>query len=189
MATKILTTSYIPTDFSSNVQILLKDILAEYEEKKTDGILSKLMGNDGSKEELYNFIKNEGYELNYKEFTKFYEASDAIVEKNKEYLVEACYKVNEKYSDELSENDLENVVGGKLSWGKIAIAAGLGLAVGGLVIATGGLAAVAIVGVGVGSTVLSGSVAGVMIVGGVAAVGAGGTAATVGAVSEAVSEG
>ena len=34
MATQILRTNYIPTDFSSSVQTLLKDIHEEYKEKK-----------------------------------------------------------------------------------------------------------------------------------------------------------
>lgn len=174
MTTLVLKSNKTVEDYSKEMQIFLTDLKKDFEESVKDGILYKLSKMDGEPERIYNFLKNEGYKMTYKDFTTFYDDSLELIGKNGNAINNM---MKETYETELTEDDLTDVVGGKLKlWQKVAMGAGVGLAVVGLAVMTGGVSllvtaavggeilvtATATAGAGVAVATIAGGAAGVV---------------------------
>lgn len=82
-----------------------------------DGLASRLGGVENDEAKLYAFIKNEGYPISYKEFTSFLVDAKEMVQQNEAFIQGAAAdQTAESSTEELSDQDLEQVAGGGLAW-------------------------------------------------------------------------
>lgn len=145
-------------DYGDGIKKLLTDIKYEIENNIRDGIGIKLASENESEVKTYNFLKNQGYDMSYKEFYEFYKESQVIVENNYDLIEKA---LEEQESSELNDDELEVVAGGKgwfkKNWKKVAVGAGIALLLGAAIVVTGGLAGVAAAGAAASTVGLSGA--------------------------------
>ena len=134
-------------DYPEGIQKLFLDIKEEVESGLKDGIGMRLASQKGEASEVYGFLKDQGYDITYKDFNIFYEDSLKIIEDNETALERM---MEEQSTQELSDNDLEQVAGGsgwwKKNWKKVAIGAGAVLVVAAVTVMTCGVAGVAAAG-------------------------------------------
>ncbi len=105
-------------DYSEGIGKLLFDIADEIKNEVKDGIGIKLASQSGDEASVYNFLKNEGYDITYKDFLSFNQDSKKIVEENEDAIKNMLL---EQKSEELNDNDLEQVAGGKMKWWQWAL--------------------------------------------------------------------
>lgn len=168
MIENIIDQKVITDKYSKGIFQLVNDLNEEVKTENKSGIISEISKMNSSEEEIYSFLKNEGYDISYKDYKLFYNDSLKAFGESENEISKV---MRETYETELSENDLESVAGGKLSFKKLGLSIGAALVIGGIVVATGGVAAVAIV-VAAGATGATGVVAGglaAVVIGGVAA--------------------
>lgn len=121
-------------DYSDGVKKLITDIKKEMDEQIKDGIAMKLTGLRADKRGIYNFLKDEGYKMNYVEFSDFYEDGKKIVKEN-QIVLEKTF-LEQSYT-ELSMDELEEVSGGRSgSRGDIDAIFGGAIVLGMIVLAT-----------------------------------------------------
>jgi len=145
----------ISEKYSEGMLKLLEDMAKEVENKQKDGIAHKLAGHTGELVDVFNFLKNEGYDIKYNKFETFYKDAREIINADEEFFMNA---LNESMSEELNEDDLEQVAGGgwfKNNWKKLLMGIGIAIAVVGLCIITGGLGGAAIMAGVAGSAAMS----------------------------------
>jgi hypothetical protein len=83
----------------------------EAENKQNTGNPYKCESHIGQLIDVYNFLKEGGYELPYSQFEDFYKNAEQMINKNEEILMIA---VSEVMSEKLEENHLKKPV--RRSW-------------------------------------------------------------------------
>lgn len=142
MSEQVIYVSNNVKSYSETLRKLIGDISDELNKGIKDGFAFKLANVENEETETYNFIKNQGYDIKYKEFTEFVSDCKGMIEANEKILDDVS---KEQITEELSDNDLEQVSGGKgwwkKNWSKVAMGVGAALVVGAVLVATGGLGA------------------------------------------------
>ena len=132
-------------DYSDELKRLIIDIGDELSKGIKDGFGYKIANMDDNEAGLYSFLKNQGYDLNYKEFLNFLNECKELIEANEMLLDEISL---EGIDEELNEDELATVSGGKgfwkKNWKKIAVGVGVSLVVGAAIVLTGGVGAVVV---------------------------------------------
>lgn len=172
MSTMALQTNKSINDYGAGIKKLLLDIKKEIEDGTKDGIGMQLASQKGDEASVYNFLKNQGYEITYKDFLIFNKDSKKIVEENEKALRSM---LEEQKSEELSDSDLEQVAGGLEWWQWLLVGIGSLIVLAAITIVTLGAATVALGGV------LNGILATTYVAAGLGTVG--GAAITVGTIS------
>jgi hypothetical protein len=142
MSTLALKTNITMDDYGKGIKKLLLDISEEIKNNIKDGIGMQIASQNGDEASVYNFIKKQGYEVNYKDFLAFHKDGMKMVNENEEAIK---MMLEEQKTEELSDSDLEQVAGGMgwLGWLLIGIGAALVIA------------AVTIITCGVGTAVMA----------------------------------
>ena len=142
-----------------NFKRLFTDLGEEMNKGIKDGMAYRLANTENDETKIFAFIKNEGYDIPYKEFAEFTEVCKGVVVDNEDFLKNA---MQEQMSEELSDSDLEQVAGGKKlpKWAIALIAIGIAIVIaaavvftfgaGAVVAAAGGAAFVALAGASIG---------------------------------------
>lgn len=99
--------------YSNDIKRLIIDISREIEKDVKDGIAGILSSSKKNEVELYEFIKDQGYAITYKDYQEFYEDCKEMIEINLDE-VEKMIKNEEASTEELSDDQLEIVSGGGL---------------------------------------------------------------------------
>ncbi len=128
-------------NYSDNLKKLLRDIYDEVDKGIQDGLAYKLAGVEDDESKVYSFLKNEGYDITYKEFSDFVNDCNDTIKVNGQLFQDVT---NEQMTSELSDSDLEQVAGGMKLWQKLLIGVGAALLVGAIIL-TAGLATPAVV--------------------------------------------
>ena len=166
--------------YSAALKKFIADIATEMTTGIKDGLGYKLCCLQNDEVKLHTLVKNEGYNITYKEFTDFIADAREIITLNADFIDSALAdKKAEMGNKELTEDELAQVAGGKIKWWAIALA---GLAAVCLLVAciilipvTAVVSGAVAVGVGVGaaiaygvagSAVFAGAVTGASIMGG-----------------------
>ncbi len=117
MSEQMLYISKNAENYSVGLKKLITDISEEMNKGIKDGLAYKLASVENEEVKLYSFIKNEGYDISYKEFTGFISDAKDIITANADFIDSAlAEKLSEQISEELSDSDLEQVAGGKMKW-------------------------------------------------------------------------
>lgn len=104
-------------NYSKDLLKLIVDISEEMNKGIQDGLTFKLGRVENDEVKLHNFVRNEGYDITYKEFTDFIVDAKDLITKNSDFIDSAlAEKIEELSSEELSDDDLEQVSGGKMKW-------------------------------------------------------------------------
>lgn len=129
--------------YSDELKRLITDIGDELGKGIKDGFGYRIANINDDEAEVYSFLKNQGYEITYKEFSDFIGDCRDILEAN-ELLIEEISI--EEIDEELDDDELKVVAGGKgwfkKNWKKLAIGAGAALLLGAAIVATGGIGGV-----------------------------------------------
>jgi len=133
-------------DYAEGIQKLAMDLKKEAEQGIKDGLIYTLGKQEDDEMKVYEYIKNEGYVINYKDFQGFIGDARAIINENEAFFMNI---VQETFSEELSEDDLEQVAGGgwfKNNWKKVLMGIGALMVVAAIGILTCGVGLAAITG-------------------------------------------
>jgi lactobin A/cerein 7B family class IIb bacteriocin len=162
MAEQTLFISRNAVNYSTGLVKLINDISNEMTTGIRDGLASRLGGVENDEAKLYAFIKNEGYPISYKEFTSFLVDAKEMVQQNEAFIRGAAAdQTAESRSEELSDQDLEQVAGGGLPWWAwLLIAAAALLVVAACLVCP---VLIGVVGAGLGAAVAGGLGAGLTI--------------------------
>lgn len=136
MSTMVFQTNKSINEYGLGIRKLLLDIKEEIENGTKDGIGMQLASQSGDETSVYNFIKNQGYDVTYKDFLIFHKDSKKIVEDNGETIKSL---IEEQKSEELSDSDLEQVAGGLNWWQWILVGIGAALVIAAVTILTCGI--------------------------------------------------
>ena len=136
MSALALKTSKSINDYGEGIKKLLLDIAEDMKNDIKDGVGIKLAAQNGDEASVYSFLKNQGYEINYKDFLLFQEDSKKIVNDNEEAIKGM---IAEQKSEELSDSDLEQVAGGMNWWQWLLVGIGAALVIAAITIVTCGI--------------------------------------------------
>ena len=156
MSEKVLYFTSDPIKYSENVKKLIHDINDEVIKGIKDGFAYKLASVENDEAKLYAFLKNEGYDITYKEFTGFINDCKDTIKLNEQFIHEAT---SEHSSVELSDSDLEQVAGGMNWWQWLLVGIGAALVTAAIIL-TAGLATPLIAAAATGVAVTGATVAG-----------------------------
>ncbi len=160
MSEQLIYVSNNAQNYSVGLKKMIMDLSEEMTNGIKDGLAYKLARVENDEAKLYSFVKTEGYDLTFKEFSGFISDAKDMITANEEFINDILSeKIAEFESEELDDNDLEQVVGGNLKWWQILLicfavvalvvaciiaaplVAGVGAAVGTVVAAGGTIAA------------------------------------------------
>ena len=99
--------------YSNEIKRLIRDLMVEIEGDVKDGIAHMLSTSQNDEVGTYNFLKTEGYDINYKDYQEFHEDCMDIIETNLDEI-ERMVRAEENSNVELSDEQLETVAGGGL---------------------------------------------------------------------------
>lgn len=119
-------------EYGEEIQRFVLDMVNECENNIRDGLMVEL-SKQVDESSAFNFLKGQGYNVSYDEFERYYEDAQKYMNDNEDLLNRL---MEEETTMELSDDDLENVAGGRWTWKKTVAAVGIGLVVGGLVAVT-----------------------------------------------------
>lgn len=162
MAEQMIYISKNAEHYSKGIIQMITDIAEEMMTGVKDGLAYKLANVENEEAKLHAFIKNEGYDITYKEFSDFIVDAKEIISLNSD-LIESTLaeQIAEHSSEELSDDDLEQVSGGKLKWwqwllvGVAAVAVVVACVLAAPIVASVGVTMGVAVGYSVGSCVAS----------------------------------
>jgi hypothetical protein len=120
--------------YSKNLKTLIEDISEEMNKGIKDGFAFKLANVENDDAKMYSFLKNEGYDINYKEFTGFISDCRETIDANEQLIRKVT---SEQNSEELSDSDLEQVAGGTSWWKLMLIGIGAVLLLAAVVLSAG----------------------------------------------------
>lgn len=187
MADQVLYVGNNAKNYSTNLKKLIDTIAEEMSKGIKDGLAFRFSSVENDETKLYAFVKNEGYDITYKEFSGFIADAKEVVLANKDFLESIIgEQMSEQMSEELSDNELEQVAGGT-AWWQWLLAAVCAVAVIAAVIVTCGalaplipLAATGVLGAGVAVGTFVGTAGGLVMAGAASTLVVAGVTAAVG---------
>lgn len=99
-------------DYAQGIQKLFGDIYDEISRDIKDGVMHNLLTIE-DETQSYNFLKNQGYDISYKDFLEFVEDCRTNLFENADMIGRFIVE-NEQSVQELDDEDLERVAGGGL---------------------------------------------------------------------------